>query len=120
MRATTGALLAIDVYSSSCVVGAADLAIDEAARKFEIDGRTVGEGDTISVDGGTGEVILDAIPTVEGNLDDELRELLGWADFYRKGGLGVRANADTPADAERARGFGAEGIGLVRTEHMPS
>ena len=116
-RTSHAAVVAVGM-GKACVVGAADLAIDEAARKFEVDGRTVGEGDTISVDGGTGEVILDAIPTVEGNLDDELRELLGWADFYRKGGLGVRANADTPADAERARGFGAEGIGLVRTEHM--
>jgi pyruvate,orthophosphate dikinase len=102
----------------ACVVGAADLSIDEARRLFQVGGRTVREGDVISVDGGTGEVILEAIRTVEGQLSDEVRELLGWADFYRKGGLGVRANADTPADAERARAFGAEGIGLVRTEHM--
>src|SRR5262249_10584371 len=76
------------------------------------------EGDWISVDGGTGEVLLDSVKTVEGQLGDEVRELLAWADRYRTEGLGVRANADTPLDAERAREFGAEGIGLVRTEHM--
>jgi pyruvate,orthophosphate dikinase len=78
----------------------------------------VREGDVISIDGGTGEVILDAVETVEGTLGDEVQELLLWADRYRKDGLGVRANADTPLDAQRAREVGAEGIGLVRTEHM--
>jgi pyruvate,orthophosphate dikinase len=102
----------------ACVVGAADLSIDEVHRQFEVGRHTVHEGDVVSVDGGTGEVIAGAIQTVEGRLDDDVRRLLGWADFYRKGGLGVRANADTPADAEQARAFGAEGIGLVRTEHM--
>jgi pyruvate, orthophosphate dikinase len=116
-RTSHAAVVAVGM-GKACVVGAADLSIDEARRQFEVGGRTVREGDVVSVDGGTGEVILDAIKTVEGRLDDELRELLGWADFYRKGGLGVRANADTPGDAERAREFGAEGIGLVRTEHM--
>ena len=116
-RTSHAAVVAVGM-GKACVVGAADLSIDEARRRFEVDGRTVREGDVVSVDGGTGEVILDAIQTVEGRLSDEIRELLGWADFYRKGGLGVRANADTPADADRARAFGAEGIGLVRTEHM--
>jgi pyruvate,orthophosphate dikinase len=116
-RTSHAAVVAVGM-GKACVVGAADLAIDEGRHRFEVDGRTVHEGDVVSVDGGTGEVILDAIQTVEGRLGDEVRELLGWADFYRKGGLGVRANADTPADAERARAFGAEGIGLVRTEHM--
>jgi pyruvate,orthophosphate dikinase len=116
-RTSHAAVVAVGM-GKACVVGAADLSIDEARRLFQVGGRTVREGDVISVDGGTGEVILEAIRTVEGQLSDEVRELLGWADFYRKGGLGVRANADTPADAERARAFGAEGIGLVRTEHM--
>jgi pyruvate,orthophosphate dikinase len=117
-RTSHAAVVAVGM-GKACVVGAADLAIDEARRRFEVGGRTVGEGDVISVDGGTGEVFLDAIRAVEGRLDDDVRELLSWADFYRRnGGLGVRANADTPADAERAREFGAEGIGLVRTEHM--
>jgi len=92
--------------------------VDEQRRVFEVGGRIVREGDWISVDGGTGEVLLDSVKTVEGQLGDEVRELLAWADRYRTEGLGVRANADTPADAERAREFGAEGIGLVRTEHM--
>ena len=116
-RTSHAAVVAVGM-GKACVVGAADLSIDEARRRFEVGGRTVREGDVVSLDGGTGEVILDAVQTVEGQLGDEVRELLGWADFYRKGGLGVRANADTPADAERACAFGAEGIGLVRTEHM--
>jgi pyruvate,orthophosphate dikinase len=116
-RTSHAAVVAVGM-GKACVVGAADLSIDEARRRFQVGGRTVSEGDVISVDGGTGEVILEAMQTVEGQLSDELQELLGWADFYRKGGLGVRANADTPADAARARAFGAEGIGLVRTEHM--
>jgi pyruvate,orthophosphate dikinase len=116
-RTSHAAVVAVGM-GKACVVGAADVAIDEARRLFTVGGRTVREGDVISVDGGTGEVILDAVQTVEGRLGDEVLELLAWADFYRKGGLGVRANADTPADAERARAFGAEGIGLVRTEHM--
>ncbi len=116
-RTSHAAVVAVGM-GKACVVGAADLAVDETRRRFEVGGRTVQEGDVISVDGGTGEVILDAITMVAGQLGEEMKTLLGWADFYRKGGLGVRANADTPADAERARGFGAEGIGLVRTEHM--
>jgi pyruvate,orthophosphate dikinase len=117
-RTSHAAVVAVGM-GKACVVGAADLAIDEVERHFEVGGRTVLEGDVISVDGGTGEVILDAITTVAGQLGEEMQTLLGWADFYRRnGGLGVRANADTPEDAERAREFGAEGIGLVRTEHM--
>ena len=116
-RTSHAAVVAVGM-GKACVVGAADLAIDETRRLFEVDGRTVREGDVISVDGGTGEVIQDAVTTVAGQLGEEMTTLLGWADFYRKNGLGVRANADTPADAERARAFGAEGIGLVRTEHM--
>jgi pyruvate,orthophosphate dikinase len=116
-RTSHAAVVAVGM-GKACVVGATDLSIDEQRRQFEVGGRTVREGDVISVDGGTGEVIAGAIQTVEGQLGDEVEELLVWADFYRRGGLGVRANADTPADAERARAFGAEGIGLVRTEHM--
>jgi pyruvate,orthophosphate dikinase len=116
-RTSHAAIVAVGM-GKACVVGAADLSIDEARRQFEVGGRTIREGDVVSVDGGTGEVVLGAVTTVAGELGGEMTTLLGWADFYRKGGLGVRANADTPADAERARGFGAEGIGLVRTEHM--
>jgi pyruvate,orthophosphate dikinase len=116
-RTSHAAVVAVGM-GKACVVGATDLSIDETRRQFDVDGRTVREGDVLSVDGGTGEVILDAVATVAGQLGEEINTLLAWADFYRKGGLGVRANADTPADAARARQFGAEGIGLVRTEHM--
>jgi pyruvate,orthophosphate dikinase len=116
-RTSHAAVVAVGM-GKSCVVGAAEILIDEHRRVMIANGRTVREGDVISIDGGTGEVILDAVNTVEGKLYEEIRELLGWADFYRKGGLGVRANADTPDDARQAREVGAEGIGLVRTEHM--
>jgi pyruvate, orthophosphate dikinase len=116
-RTSHAAVVAVGM-GKACVVGAGDLAVDEERRLFEVGGRIVREGDIISVDGGTGEVILDGVKTVEGRMSKEVQELLAWADWYRTGGLGVRANADTPEDARRAREFGAEGIGLVRTEHM--
>jgi pyruvate,orthophosphate dikinase len=116
-RTSHAAVVAVGM-GKACVVGASEIAVDEHRRVFEVGGRIVREGDWISVDGGTGEVLLDTIKTVEGELGDEVAELLAWADRYRKEGLGVRANADTPLDAQRAREFGAEGIGLVRTEHM--
>jgi pyruvate,orthophosphate dikinase len=116
-RTSHAAVVAVGM-GKACVVGAGDLAVDEERRLFEVGGRIVREGDIISVDGGTGEVILDGVKTVEGRMSTEVQELLAWADWYRTGGLGVRANADTPEDARRAREFGAEGIGLVRTEHM--
>ncbi|MGH7390487.1 MAG: pyruvate, phosphate dikinase [Candidatus Rokuibacteriota bacterium] len=114
-RTSHAAVVAVGM-GKPCVVGAGDIAVDEERRLFEAGGRIVREGDVISVDGGTGEVILDEVRTVGGDLPDEVRVFLGWADRYRT--LGVRANADTPEDARRAREFGAEGIGLVRTEHM--
>ena len=116
-RTSHAAVVAVGM-GKACVVGASEIVVDEHRRVFEVGGRIVREGDWISVDGGTGEVLLDSIKTVEGELGDEVTELLTWADRYRKEGLGVRANADTPLDAQRAREFGAEGIGLVRTEHM--
>ncbi len=99
-----------------CVVGCESIRIDLEAGTFTVNGRTVKEGDLISVDGSTGNVILGAVPLVDPELSPEFRELLGWADEIRT--LGVRANADNPADAAKAREFGAEGIGLCRTEHM--
>ena len=122
-RTSHAAVVAVGM-GKACVVGAGDIAVDEGRHLFVVNGRIVREGDIISVDGGSGEVILDAVKTVEGRLSDEVKELLAWADRYRAAdasvqrGLGVRANADTPEDAVRAREFGAEGIGLVRTEHM--
>ncbi len=116
-RTSHAAVVAVGM-GKSCVVGASDILVDEERRVIVANGRTVREGEVLSLDGGTGEVILDAVKTVEGTMSPEVEELLAWADRYRKDGLGVRANADTPVDAARAREVGAEGIGLVRTEHM--
>ncbi len=103
-----------------CVAGCGALRIDYAKGVFRVDveGRavTVKEGDVISIDGGSGQVMLGSVPVVEGQLDQDFAELMGWVDEARR--LKVRANADTPFDAEVARRFGAEGIGLCRTEHM--
>src|SRR5712692_384621 len=122
-RTSHAAVVAVGM-GKACVVGAGDIAVDEGRRVFEVHGRIVREGDVIAVDGAAGAVFLDAIPTVEPEITGEFQEFLRWADYYRAAdaksqpGLGVRANADTPEDARRAREFGAEGIGLVRTEHM--
>src|SRR5438132_9343013 len=91
-RTSHAAVVAVGM-GKSCVVGASDILVDEERRLLIANGRTVREGDVISLDGGTGEVILDAVETVEGTLSPEVQELLVWADFYRRGGLGVRANA---------------------------
>ncbi|HET9489703.1 MAG TPA: pyruvate, phosphate dikinase [Methylomirabilota bacterium] len=114
-RTSHAAVVAVGM-GKACVVGAGDVAVDLERRIFVAGGRNVREGDVISVDGNTGEVILDAVTTIEPEIHTELRTVLDWADRYRR--LGVRANADTPEDAQKAREFGAEGIGLVRTEHM--
>ena len=92
--------------------------MDTERRQFTVNGQVVHEDDAISIDGTTGEVFTGVIPTVETHLEDEqeLQVLLTWADEYRQ--LGVWANADYPRDAQRALRFGAEGIGLCRTEHM--
>jgi pyruvate,orthophosphate dikinase len=99
-----------------CVAGCDALVIDEARGVCTIGGHAVREGDTITVDGTTGRVLLGSVPLVESGRTAELETVLAWADDVRR--LGVRANADTPEDALRARRFGAEGIGLCRTEHM--
>jgi pyruvate,orthophosphate dikinase len=99
-----------------CVVGCEALKIDETERIAYIDGTAIREGDVISIDGATGEVVIGEVPLVRPEITGELGTILGWADAHRR--LGVRANADTPADARLARSFGAEGIGLCRTEHM--
>ena len=98
------------------VVGAVDLDIDLASREIRVNGIVIREGDHIGVDGHSGEITTDEIPLVAPEMTDHFRRVLKWADDARM--LGVRTNADTPADAARARGFGAEGIGLCRTEHM--
>jgi pyruvate,orthophosphate dikinase len=114
-RTSHAAVVAVGM-GKPCIVGASDVVVDEERRAFQAGGMTVREGELISVDGTTGEVLLDSIKTLEPELGDEFREFLSWADERRT--LGVRANADTPEDATKAREFGAEGIGLVRTEHM--
>lgn len=100
-----------------CIVGCEALKIDLAKKKVTCGDISFGEGDWITIDGGTGEVLLGQLELHEPtDLSPETKTVLGWADKYRK--LGVYANADTPTDAQRARNFGAEGIGLCRTEHM--
>lgn len=98
------------------VAGCGAINIDYEEDQFTVDGRTVKSGDYISIDGTTGEVMLGKVPTVEPKMDENFQQLMEWADHVRQ--LGVRTNADTPEDAKRAREFGAEGIGLCRTEHM--
>lgn len=98
------------------VVGAESIRIARGAQEFTVGDVTVQRGDTLTLDGTTGQVYLGAVPTESAQVDEYLGELLSWADKCRD--LGVRANADTPEDARRAREFGAQGIGLCRTEHM--
>ncbi|MDQ6607791.1 MAG: pyruvate, phosphate dikinase [Actinomycetota bacterium] len=98
------------------VVGAGALDIDLASREIRIDGTVIHEGDHIGIDGSTGTITTDEVPLIPARMNDEFRRVLGWADDARR--LGVRTNADTPEDAERALEFGAQGIGLCRTEHM--
>src|SRR6266550_2454345 len=100
----------------TCVVGAKDIEVDPAAGRLRANGRVVKWGQLITVDGTTGRVLLGAVKLVEPKLGSHYAKLMAWADEHRR--LRVRANADTPADAKRAREFGAEGIGLCRTEHM--
>ena len=99
-----------------CVSGCSDIAMDEAGKKFTLAGKTFHEGDVISIDGSTGNIYDGEIPTVDATIAGEFGRIMSWADKYRK--LKVRTNADTPADAKKARELGAEGIGLCRTEHM--
>lgn len=99
-----------------CVAGANELNVDEMERRFSVNSTTVREGDWITLDGSTGNVMLGKAPLVEPEPSEEFKTLMSWADDIRM--LRVRANADTPDDARRAREFGAEGIGLCRTEHM--
>ena len=101
---------------TACVSGCGEIVIDEEAKKFTIAGNTVKEGDYISLDGSTGNIYIGDIPTVEASISGNFDRIMKWADEIRT--LKVRTNADTPADAANAVKFGAEGIGLCRTEHM--
>ena len=99
-----------------CVSGCGDIAMDEENKRFTLAGREFTEGDYISIDGSTGNIYGEQIPTVDATIAGEFGRIMAWADKYRT--LRVRTNADTPADARKARELGAEGIGLCRTEHM--
>ncbi|MGN1035595.1 MAG: pyruvate, phosphate dikinase [Rhodocyclaceae bacterium] len=99
-----------------CVSGCGEISINEEAKTFTLAGKTYKEGDYISLDGSTGKIYGEAIPTVAASISGNFDRLMQWADKYRA--LKVRTNADTPKDAQQAKKFGAEGIGLCRTEHM--
>ena len=99
-----------------CVSGCGDIVMDEENKKFTLAGKEFHEGDSISLDGSTGNIYDGIIPTVDATIAGEFGRIMAWADKYRT--MGVRTNADTPSDAKKARELGAEGIGLCRTEHM--
>jgi pyruvate, orthophosphate dikinase len=114
--ATSHAAVVARGWGKPCIVGAGAVNIDYAKNEFSVDGTRVRRGDWLTIDGTTGRVVLGQAPLVDPQLSDDFHQLMQWADKYRK--LGVRTNADTPGDATVAREFGAEGIGLCRTEHM--
>ena len=99
-----------------CVSGCGEIKMDEENKQFELAGKTYHEGDWLSLDGSTGNIYDGAVSTVDATIGGEFGRIMGWADKYRR--LEVRTNADTPADAKKARELGAQGIGLCRTEHM--
>ena len=99
-----------------CVSGCGEIKMDEENKKFELAGKVYHEGDWLSIDGSTGNIYDGAVPTVDASIGGEFGRVMGWADKYRR--LGVRTNADNPHDTAQAVKFGAEGIGLCRTEHM--
>ena len=103
-------------WGRCCVAGAGDVNINEKARSFTVNGRKFSHKDVISIDGSTGEVMVGSVETSTPSLSGDFSKVMRWADKYRR--LDVRTNADSPADAKRARDFGAQGIGLCRTEHM--
>ena len=114
--ATSHAAVVARGWGKCCVAGAGDIHIDEKGKKITVNGRKFGAKDVISLDGTTGEVMAGEVETQEPKLSGDFSKLMTWADKYRK--LAIRTNADSPSDSKRARDFGAEGIGLCRTEHM--
>ena len=114
--ATSHAAVVARGWGKCCVAGAGDIEINEKGRKIKVNGKTLGTNDVVSLDGTTGEVMLGAVETQEPKLSGDFAKLMKWADEFRT--LAVRTNADSPKDSKRARDFGAQGIGLCRTEHM--
>ena len=114
--ATSHAAVVARGWGKCCVAGAGDVEINEKSRKITVNGRTFTYKDTISLDGTTGEVMAGEVETQDAKLGGDFAKLMKWADEYRR--LKIRTNADSPNDSKRAREFGAEGIGLCRTEHM--
>jgi pyruvate,orthophosphate dikinase len=100
----------------ACIVGCSELKIDYEARKCQVNGRTLAEGDVITIDGSTGVVFIGAVPTIEPKFTEDFKTILSWSQKAKK--IGIRANADTPEGAKLARQYGAQGIGLCRTERM--
>jgi len=113
---TSHAAVVARMWGLPCVCGASSMRIDEKAKTFQANGRTVRDGDMISIDGAAGEVIAGEAELVQPELAGDYETLMGWADRVRR--LKVRANAETPGDVKAAKDFGAEGVGLCRTEHM--
>ena len=113
---TSHAAVVARVMGTCCVSGCGDINMDEENKKFTLAGQTFTEGSEISIDGTTGNIYAGIIPTVDASIAGEFGRVMAWADEFRS--LKVRTNADTPADAKKARELGAEGIGLCRTEHM--
>ena len=103
-------------WGRCCVAGAGEVLIDEKKRKIKVNGKTFNHNDTLSIDGSTGEVMNGTVATTQPKLSGDFAKVMKWSDKYRR--LDVRTNADTPKDSTRAREFGAQGIGLCRTEHM--
>ncbi len=114
--ATSHAAVVARGWGKCCVAGAGEIQIDEKRKKILVDGRTFGVKDVISLDGTTGDVMVGEVETQEAKLGGDFGKLMKWADEFRR--LAVRTNADSPEDSKRAREFGAQGIGLCRTEHM--
>ena len=114
--ATSHAAVVALGWGKCCVVGAGELHIDAKAGTIKCGKHSITRKDLISIDGGTGEIMLGSVPTSEPKLSGDFSTIMKWSDKYRT--LGIRTNADSPSDAQRARDFGAEGIGLCRTEHM--
>ena len=113
---TSHAALVARGMGTCCVSGCSEIAMDEENKKFTLAGKTFHEGDWLSIDGSTGKIYDGEVPTVPASIGGEFGRVMAWCDKYRR--LRVRTNADTPTDAAQARSFGAEGIGLCRTEHM--